>query len=271
MPFFFCWRLWRAPGLISPVLAETIVKKRVKNVSVPELWVYLPQAPGKNRSTLLICAGGGYGHLAIGLHVGNVIKLFHEKQIVVLALKYRTRYGKNDPAADALTDSRRAMRLIRQHAAEWGIDPNRVGIQGYSAGANVCLNLLGHFDLGNSASADPVEQFSCRPDFVALMCLWPHGKTADAYPICSNPPPVFLAAAEDDKTAPIAFSRDIASAIERQGGKVQFFVVPSGGHAAFHYGVSTGPGVKWPEAFLAWMPSPDTIGTLSRNKEKHHE
>lgn len=249
-------RLWAddAPGLVPPVPPEEIVAQRIKNVSSPELWVYPPDGRQQNRAALVICPGGGYVHLAMGLHVGNVVKLFNDKGVVIYGLKYRTRYGGNDVADDAAADCARAVRLIRHHAKEWGIDPSRIGVQGYSAGANVGLNLLGRYDNGDPKAADPVDRISSRPDFVALMCLWPDGRKPEAYPIRENPPPVFIAAAEDDQTAPIAFSRAIEEKLKAQGGRVIFFKVPIGGHGAFHYDVSKGPGVKWPEVFLPMIP-----------------
>lgn len=243
-------RLWPgdAPGLVAPAKAEEIVNERIRNVSVPELWAYLPEKAGNNRPAILICPGGGYSHLAMGLHVGNVVKLFHEQGVVVFGLKYRTRYGANSVADDAVADCARAVRMIRHRADEWGI--TRVGVQGYSAGGNIGLNLLGSFDAGNPQSPDPVERFSSRPDFIALMCPWPNGKTIASYAMKPNPPPVFIASAEDDKTAPTAFARDIAEAVKKQGGSVRMFIVPSGGHGAFHYGIGDGPGTKWPNALL---------------------
>lgn len=246
-------RLWPgdAPGLVSPAKPEEIVNERIRNVSVPELWAYLPEKPGTKRTAILICPGGGYSHLAMGLHVGNVVKLFHEQGIVVFGLKYRTRYGANSVADDAVADCARAVRLIRQQASAWGID--RVGVQGYSAGGNIGIKLLGCFDEGNARAADPVERFSSRPDFMALMCPWPDGKTIGSYPVKQNPPPVFIASAEDDKTAPTAFAMEINKSVEQKGGSVRMFVVPHGGHSAFHYGVGDGPGTRWPEALLSML------------------
>ncbi|MCX7048928.1 MAG: alpha/beta hydrolase [Candidatus Sumerlaeota bacterium] len=244
-------RLWPgdAPGLVASPNTESIVNERIRNVSVPELWVYLPPKPERNRVAFMICPGGGYSHLAMGLHIGNVVKLFGDQGVVVFGLKYRTRYGANNAASDATTDCARAVRIIRQHADEWGINPARVGVQGYSAGGNICLNLLGSFDAGNPGASDPVEKYSCRPDFMALMCPWPNGKPATAYPVLKNPPPVFIASAQDDKTAPTSFALQIADAVKRQGGEVQLFIVPTGGHGAFHIGAGNGPGTKWPDAF----------------------
>lgn len=244
-------RLWPgdAPGLVTRANAEDIVNERIRNVSVPELWAFLPERPDRRRAALLICPGGGYAQLAMGLHVGNVVKLLNDQGVVVLGLKYRTKYGAKSVADDAAADCARAVRLIRQQADAWGIDPGRIGVQGYSAGANIGLNLLGRFDTGNGDSTDPVEHFSSRPDFMALMCPWPNGKPITSYPVKQNPPPVFIASAKDDKIAPITFALEIATAVKEAGGEVQMFLVPSGGHEAFHYGVGNGPGTKWPEAF----------------------
>ncbi len=252
-------RLWPgdAPGLVLPQPKETSDERlSLKSVSVPELWVYLPKHPEPHRPALMICPGGGFGHLAMGLHVRNVVDLFNDKGVVIIGLKYRTKYGKNDPAKDSLADCIQALRLIRSHANEWGIDPKRVGVQGYSAGGTVCMNLLGNFDTGNPSSTDPLARESSRPDFVALMCPWPYQKAATAFPMKANPPPVFIASAEDDKIAPTSFALEIAEALKKQGGTVTKFIVPTGGHGAFHVGVSTGPGQAWPQSFLPLIPKP---------------
>jgi acetyl esterase/lipase len=248
-------RLWpgQAPGRVTPTQPEGIIDQRIKFVSDPELWVYPPAKTGQHRTALIICPGGGYAHLAMGLHVGKVLDVMHARDIVVFALKYRTKYGANDAAADAAADCARAVRLVRQRAGEWGAHPARVGVQGYSAGSNVCLNLLVRNPAGDPAAADPVERISGRPDFAAMMCLWPNGKPASAYPIYQDPPPVFLASARDDAIAPSAFSLEIAAALKKQGGAVETFLVPNGGHGAFHYGKASGPGAQWPDTFFAWL------------------
>jgi len=249
-------RLWPgdAPGRVPSANQETLVNERFRNVSVPELWCYFPSSPGKKRAALIICPGGGYGHLAMGVHVGPVVGLLNSQGVAVFGLKYRTRYGTNNVADDAAADCARAVRLVRLHADEWGIDPARIGVQGYSAGANVGLNLLGRSDAGNPQAADPAERLASRPDFMALMSPWPNGKAIASYPVLPNPPPVFIASARDDTTAPTAFALEIAEAVKRQGGEVRLFIVPDGGHGAFHYGAGSGPGMNWPEEFLPMIP-----------------
>lgn len=248
-------RLWPgdAPNLVAGGNPETIVNDRYRNVSVPQLFVYLPKKDKANGTALIICAGGGYGHLAMGLHVENVVQLLNDQGIAVFGLKYRTRYGGNNAVEDALADGKRAVRLVRSRAKEWGVDPGRVGVQGYSAGGNLCLNLAGRFDAGDTHATDPIEHFSSRPDFVALMCPWPNKRTIDDFPLQKNSPPTFIASARDDKSAPVDFAIAIDEKLKGLGVMERLFLVETGGHSAFHYGVASGPGAKWPDALLHWL------------------
>jgi endo-1,4-beta-xylanase len=152
-----------------------------------------------------------------------------------------------------LADGKRAVRIVRSRAQEWGIDPHRIGVQGYSAGGNLCLNLAGRFDAGNAQATDPIERFSCRPDFCVLMCPWPNKRSMDEFPLSQDAPPMFIANARDDKTAPLSFALAIDERLKGLGVKERLFVVDTGGHGAFHYGVVDGPGAGWPEALLAWL------------------
>jgi len=248
-------RLWPgdAPNLVPGGNTESIVNERYHNVSVPQLLVYLPSKEKAKGIALIICAGGGYNHLAMCLHVDNVVQLLNDQGIAVFGLKYRTRYGNNDVVEDALADGKRAVRLVRSQAKEWGVDPQRVGVQGYSAGGNLCLNLAGRFDEGDPQAADPLERLSSRPDFVVLMCPWPNKRAIEEFPLSRKSPPTFIANAKDDKTAPVTFAAAIDEKLKGLGVKERLFVVETGGHSAFHYGVAEGPGARWPEALLPWL------------------
>jgi endo-1,4-beta-xylanase len=254
-------RLWPgdAPNLVPGGKSETVVNERYRNVSLPQLFVYLPSKEKASGTALVICAGGGYAHLAMCLHVENVVKRLHDQGIAVFGLKYRTRYGDNDVVADALADGQRAVRIVRSRAAEWRIDPHRVGVQGYSAGANLCLNLAGRFDAGDPQAADPIERFSSRPDFCVLMCAWANQRTIDDFPLSKNAPPTFIAHAQDDKTAPISFALEVGQKLKGLGIEVETFVVNSGGHGAFHCGLVEGPGGKWPDALFPWLKKSDML------------
>ena len=255
--------LWpgEPPNLAADARPEAYVDERYRNVSVPQLMVYLPPKDKANGLSLIICPGGGYGVVAIRPHVEAVVKLLNDQGITVFGLKYRTNYGKNDVVADALADGKRAVKLVRSRAAEWHLDPHRVGVQGYSAGSNLCLNLISHFDEGDKQSADPVERFSSRPDFCVLMCPWPNKKTIDDFPIGRNAPPTWIAIARDDTIATFPFSQAIDEKLAAQGVPHELFIVDKGGHGAFHYGLVQGSGTQWPGTLLAWLRM---IGILSQ-------
>lgn len=248
-----------APALVSGGRTETLENERNKNVSKPQMKVWFPAKGKGNGTALIICAGGAYVHLAMGPHVENVVDLLTGKGITVIGLKYRTKYGANDVVADALADGKRAVRLTRSLAREWGLDARRVGVQGYSAGANLCLNLAVHFDPGDPAAADPIERLSSRPDFVALMCPWPNGKSIGEFPLRKDSPPTFIAHARDDRTAPFAFAEAINHKLTALGVPHQLFAVDTGGHSAFHYPDANNSGNGWPDALLPWLRS---IGML---------
>ena len=240
---------------------ESVVNERFRDVSVPQLYVYLPAKGKANGTALIICAGGGYNALAMCLHVENVVGMFNEQGFAVFGLKYRTRYGTNNVVADALADAQRAVRIVRSHATEWHIDPHRVGVQGYSAGANVCLNLAGKFSAGDPQATDEIERLSSRPDFCVLMSPWPNRLAIEHFRLNRDSPPTWVASARDDKSAPFSFATAIVDKLQGLGVKGELFAVDTGGHEAFHYGVVYGPGVGWPEPLVRWL---DQIGMVGK-------
>src|SRR5207302_4339884 len=131
---------------------------RVRNVGIPGMLVYLPEAQtSADRIAIVVCPGGGYTHLTRLVGADGAVKAFVPKGVVIASLKYRTTPPSAQVDADALEDGKRAVRLIRVHAKEWGIDPKKIGVLGWSAGANLGLNLATHFDSGNPSASDLVE------------------------------------------------------------------------------------------------------------------
>lgn len=247
-------RLWpgEAPGLSAdpgPELAEA--GGRVSNVSVPRLDVYLPPAGKGNGAAIVICSGGGYSRLASGPLGEGAAKTFGSMGYAVFSLKYRTSPPSKDVRRDALADARRAVRTVRANAAGWGIDPKRVGLVGFSAGANLILNLAANSDAGDPGAADPIERQSCRPDFVGLAATWPHNQKIADFKIAADAPPAFVMHARDDPTARFAFGEEIVAAWTSAGVPVEFLAVPKGGHMAFNV-FPTGAD-KWPARLDAWM------------------
>lgn len=247
--------VWPAapPGLVAGGKPEAIVKERYQNVSVPQLFVYLPPKAKACGTALVVCPGGGYTHLNMCSSVENVAQMLNDRGIALFGLKYRTRYGTNDVVADALADAKRAVRIVRSRAAEWHVDPQRVGVQGYSAGGNLCLNLAGRFDAGDPKAADPLERLSSRPDFCVLMCPWPNKTKLEDFPLLASTPPCWVASARDDNTAPFAFAGGIVERLKGLGVEHEFFAVDTGGHGAFQFALSPSPGAQWPDPLLRWL------------------
>ena len=134
---------------------------------IPTLTAYWPPAESATGAAIVVCPGGGYGSLAS--HEGKDYALWlNEQGITGFVLKYRLgSHGYRHPRM--LEDAARAVRLVRFHAAEWKVDPRRVGIMGSSAGGHLASTLLTHYDAGQPAANDPIDRLSCRPD-IGILC-----------------------------------------------------------------------------------------------------
>lgn len=132
----------------------------------PTLDVYLPAKDKAVGTAVVICPGGGYGHLAVDKEGKQVAQMFNTHGVAGFVLRYRhaPRYHYPFPQNDA----KRAVRFVRTHAAEYGIDPHRIGLMGFSAGGHLASSIVTHFDDGDPAAADPIDRASCRPDFGVL-------------------------------------------------------------------------------------------------------
>src|SRR5947199_10557305 len=133
---------------------------------VPDLTPYLPPRERATGAAVVVCPGGGYQHLAD--HEGRpVAEWLNTLGVAAFVLKYRIGPRYHHPAM--LQDAARALRTVRARAAEWGVDPARIGILGFSAGGHLASTLGTHFDAGSASAADPVERASSRPDLLILI------------------------------------------------------------------------------------------------------
>ncbi|MGE5395807.1 MAG: alpha/beta hydrolase [Candidatus Saccharibacteria bacterium] len=153
---------------------EKIEKKDItliSNVQDPDIAVYLPSKRFATGQAVVICPGGGYWVLAYDLEGTDIARYLNSIGVAGIVLKYRLpTYGNCVvPHKAPLQDAQRAMRLVRSNAKAWNIDSTKIGIMGFSAGGHLASTLGTHFDYGNKNAADPVEQKSCRPDFMILM------------------------------------------------------------------------------------------------------
>ena len=247
-------RLWDGP---APGAPETAIEEvtgsdgRVRNVSVPTLTPICPTRHGRRELPSSCAQVGDTDSWQCEKHGDTAAAAFLPHGIAVFSLKYRLRPISKDVVADATADGERAVRLVRARAKEWNLDPQRIGIIGYSAGANLILNLLLNFDDGTPASTDAIERQSSRPDFAGLFSAWPGNQKLTAFHFSKKTPPVYIAHTEDDTTARVEFARGIEAELKKADAPVQAEYFPKGGHTAFTIGA--GEHGDWPQRFLPWL------------------
>jgi acetyl esterase/lipase len=246
-------RLYAAPPATQPGAApERETTGRFYNVSEPTLLVWPAPKEKANGTAIIACPGGGYDHITMELEAQRIAQWLNPMGVTVFGLKYRTKPPSTDVAADALADGERALRLVRNNATALHINPDRVGVLGYSAGSNLILNLLCHAGPGKADSADPIERQRSKPDFAVLLSTWPNARGIEQYAIQAGGPPVFIAIAKDDRTAPPAFTAAVVARLKELNIPVQLYEAERGGHGAFHLNdrnVDEG----WKPIFLDWL------------------
>lgn len=246
-----------------------------KDDDKPTLTAYLPAADKATGAAIVICPGGGYGGLASHEGAGYA-EWLAENGVAGLVLKYRLgSKGYRHPAM--LNDAARAVRFTRSKAAEWKIDPKRVGIMGSSAGGHLASTLLTHFDAGKAGDADPIERESSRPD-LGILCypvisMGPntHGGSkknllgeapapeliellSNEKQVTKDTPPTFLWHTYEDAAVKVENSLDFAAAMRRAGVPFDLHVYQKGGHGmGLGGGRAGGQHHPWVADCLFWL------------------
>lgn len=174
----------------------------VTNVQDPTLTVFLPPKGKATGAAVVVCPGGGHRELWVQHEGGNVARWLSDRGVAAFVLRYRLAREKDSPykvAEHALQDGQRAVRLVRSRAAEWGVDPARVGMMGFSAGGEVTALACAKADQGAADAADPVDRLSARPDFAALVYSGPQGVARQSVP--KDYPPTFIVVGDQDGAA----------------------------------------------------------------------
>jgi acetyl esterase/lipase len=258
-----------APGAVAnlPAEADTTTAKdrliagrpvvRLGNVSTPTLTLYTPK--GQNTgAAVVVFPGGGYHILAIDLEGAEVCDWLNSAGITCVLLKYRVPdSGPYPKSPAALQDAQRALGLVRQHAAEWHIDPNRIGVLGFSAGGHLAAAISTHFDTRLYSPQDDADKLSCRPDFAVV--VYPgylasadknFAPNAEIQPT-ANTPPTFIVQAEDD---PVRVENALVYYQQLKNAKVpaELHIYAQGGHG---YGLrrTAMPITTWPESVETWL------------------
>src|SRR5205809_1048810 len=204
-------RFLMSPKLDRKQVEVTEPTQMITDVTKPTLTIYQPAKDKNTGTAMLICPGGGYYNLYWQLEGEEIAAWLNSIGVTGIILKYRVprRPGspKDEPPLQALMDGQRAISLVRSKAKDWGIDPQRIGMLGFSAGGHLTAWTATNFEKRSYEAADEVDRVSCRPDFAVL--IYPAylvGKQKDdlseALPISKDTPPMFLAHAGDDGVRP---------------------------------------------------------------------
>src|SRR4029079_7866662 len=171
----------------------------IVNVHNPSIEVHLPPAEKAVGTGVSVAPGGGHRQLVWGSEGTDIAKWLNDLGIAAFILKYRLAYTPNyqyTVEGEALADTQRDIRIVRSRASEWGVKPDRIGVLGFSAGGALAALADIRFDRGKSDSQDPIEQQSCRPDFVAL--VYPGWNPAMDITAPKDAAPAFLTSAGKD-------------------------------------------------------------------------
>lgn len=251
---------------------------RIGKVQVPNIAVYLPSKANRTGEAVVICPGGGYSILAYDWEGTDIAKFWNSKGIAAIVVKYRlpSKQSQTNPHEVPLMDVQRAIRMVRYHAEEWGIEDNKIGVMGFSAGGHLASSVSTHFDKGSSSSKDPVETMSCRPDFslliypvITMTATYQHEgsrvnlvgedkKLMDYFSaelqVTPETPPTFLVHASDDKTVPVENSLVYYQQLIKQGVIAEMHIYPEGGHG-FSLALNKKHLSGWPERCFEFVKS----------------
>ena len=238
--------------------------------------VYSPN--GRNTGVaVVVFPGGGFEELAIDLEGTEVCDWLMSKGITCVLLKYRVPSLPYDwhckcrpddfvKSSLALEDAQRTMGLVRLHAAEWQIDPHKIGVLGFSAGGYLVAEISTNFQRRLYAPVDAADKESCRPDFAVGVYPGHLRVSGDAYrlnpnvPVTRQTPPTFLVQAENDNVDGVNQSVAYYIALKNAGVAVEMHLYAQGGHA-FGLRRTKLPITRWPELVETWLK---TIGMISK-------
>ncbi len=249
-------------------------------VPKPDISVYLTSGGNDNGQAVIICPGGGYVAEAYDWEGTEIAKWLNSKGIAAIVLKYRLPGSKSNIVKhlSPLMDAQRAIRLVRANAKKWNINPNQIGIMGFSAGGHLASSAGTHFDNGLSNPSDSIEKVSCRPDFMALIypvitftdsSLHRGSRTnllgekpdtslyrffSSELQVSANTPPTFIFHTEDDQVVPVKNALLMYNALVKKNISAELHIFPHGNH-----GCSLALGNKeleqWTDLCIHWIHS----------------
>ncbi|MBY0456900.1 MAG: SMP-30/gluconolactonase/LRE family protein [Gemmataceae bacterium] len=267
LPAFDVWPK-AAPGEKADIGEERLTRAKdrdaitsITNVSKPTITIYKPAKEKNTGVAVVVAPGGGYNNLAWE-HEGTMVgSWLQDIGVTGVVLKYRVPRRpdtpKGEPPVGALQDAQRAISLTRAKAKEWGVEPNKIGMLGFSAGGHLTAWTATNSDKRAYEAIDDADKASCRPDFAVL--IYPGGMVdrtnkdalAPEIRVSKDTPPCFFALAYNDN-GPLDGSLKMMAALKKAGVKSEMHVYSEGGHG---FGMRTGdkPHASWPKRCEEWM------------------
>jgi acetyl esterase/lipase len=232
---------------------ETGNPSLVQFVASPTLRMFQPPEGKQTGAALIICPGGGYNILVIDREGYNVARKFSEMGIVTFVLKYR-HYSKEA----ALQDAHRAIQLVRANAEKWGIDPDKIGIGGFSAGGHLSLNTALTKEMDPAGGQNQVQKIRCNPDYLMLAYPGLRELDLDSVRFRDGFPPLFMINAMDDNVTPVSDLFQMAGILKAENLPAEIHIFPGGGHG-FDLGNQECNCSGWPDLFRNWLVYCDII------------
>jgi endo-1,4-beta-xylanase len=238
-----------------------VVFSVTSNIHNPSITPFLPPKEKATGAAVIILPGGAHRFLSIDHEGNDVAKYFASMGVAGFVLKYRLANDKESPykvETHPVQDAKRAVRLIRSRAKDWGVDPQRIGMLGFSAGGYPTVTSAIDFDAGDATSQDAIERQPSKPDFIAL--------GYSAYPpnfaekVTASTPPAFIFFAYDDRNDISERSLLLYQALRKVKVPAELHVYSKGGHG---YGVRPGPlpVATWHVRMLEWMNASGFVKT----------
>lgn len=227
-------------------------KCNVSNVHHPSITPFLPPDGQASGTAVLIAPGGGHRVLCLGHEGYSLAQWLADHGVAAFVMKNRlAREAGSTYTIDdhAMADTRRALRLIRSRAVEWGIDPKRIGVMGFSAGGELAALAAMEFDEGQPGAKDPVERASCHPAFQALI----YPGSSSRFTVSPGAPPAFIACGYGDRPDIARGMAELYLKFKEVGVKAELHIFSNAGHGFGYRPERTDAAGRWPERFIDWL------------------
>jgi acetyl esterase/lipase len=257
-----------SPELTPDQVEVTVSTRLLSNVTEPTITIYQSDAAIATGTSMLICPGGGYWNLYWELEGEEVAEWLAANGITGIVLKYRVPRRPDDtegePARRPLQDAQRAVSLVRSRAEEWDLDPDRIGLIGFSAGGHLAVSTATKFNERSYAAVDEIDEVSCRPDFaVAAYSGYLATKEGDELSshmhVPEGTPPIFLVHGSNDPISPPQHSVMMYLALQEAGIPAELHIYASTTHD-FGIRQPDRPYAAWTDACLRWLEDQDLYG-----------